>query len=115
MINTPRQRDLLLLTCIALGLRWLMMPWAETVDADAVSRIFLAKQWSLTPGWISEGVWGPFHFYLFGSAFWVSNDHVWVSSFLQILISGLTVIPLYLLGNRIHGRWGGWLPLCFMP
>ncbi|UTW63915.1 glycosyltransferase family 39 protein [bacterium SCSIO 12741] len=114
MINTPRQRDLLLITCVALCLRWLMMPWAETVDADAVSRIFLAKQWAAHPDWISEGVWGPFHFYLFGSVFWLTDDHVWASTFLQTVISGLTAIPLYLLGSRLYGRVGGWACALFL-
>ncbi len=68
---------------------------ADIVDADAVSRIFIAEQWISDPKWFYEGVWAPFHFYFTAFAIVIFEDRVLGPMYLTALFGALTAFPIY--------------------
>ncbi|PCJ78148.1 MAG: hypothetical protein COA57_16285 [Flavobacteriales bacterium] len=89
------QRNLWLLFFAALTVKIILLPFAQTVDCDAVSRIFLSLQWLENPHWITNSVWGPFHFYLNGIALWLYKDHIITPKLVNILFSCASIFPFY--------------------
>lgn len=95
ILQTPYRRDILLITLAALVARLIAIPWAETVQADAVSRIHIAYEWLLDPYYIKEGYWGPLHHYLNALFMLVLPGKTAGPLALNILCASLTTIPLY--------------------
>ena len=79
----------------ALSLRLLILPWSQTVHADAVTRIFLSADWLANPHYISSGYWGPLHIYLNALSLWLFSDQVITPKVLNILFVTFSVPPLY--------------------
>ena len=95
-------------------LKLLLLPFAQTMDADAVSRTLISKDWLQHPVWITQGVWGPFHFYLTGLALFIWNNSIYAPVVLNILLSGLTLLPFYYLVKREFNPDGAFVTTCFL-
>ncbi len=95
IFQLPFRRDILLIALAALVVRLASIPWARTVQADAVSRIHIAYEWLLDPYYIKEGYWGPLHHYLNALFMLVLPGKTAGPLALNILCAALTVIPLY--------------------
>lgn len=95
IFNNPHRRDALLIAAAALLVRLMMLPWAQTVQADAVSRIHIAGEWLRDPHWITHGYWGPLHHYLNALFMLVFPGKVLGPQVLNVLAASLTAIPLY--------------------
>ncbi|XOV68438.1 MAG: ArnT family glycosyltransferase [Fluviicola sp.] len=80
---------------LAFFLRLVLLPFAQVVDADAVTRIFMAQEWWESPAWISEGVWPPLHQYFYGLIVGLSGDHQTVPIIVTIALSSLSAIPMF--------------------
>jgi len=81
---------------IGLLVRLIALPFVQTDDADAVSRIFIAYRWLQNPYLIKSAVWLPIHHYLNALAIWISGGElVYTPKILNILFAVATVIPLY--------------------
>ena len=88
--------QILLIIVIGLIIRLIALPFVHTVDADAVTRIFIAYRWLQNPYFISSAVWLPLHHYLNAFVIWVSGGELIYSlKTLHILFAVATVIPLY--------------------
>lgn len=85
---------------IAILTRVCVFPFAQTIDADAVSRTFLTLDWMDQPHWIGEGVWLPFHYYLNTIALFIWDDQVYSPALLNSLFSLLTIPAFYQLTKR---------------
>ncbi len=85
---------------ISLLFKIVLLKYAQTVDCDAVSRIFISMDWYENPHWIRDGVWLPFHFYLNGFAFWIYNDRELSPAILNILFSCFSIFPFYYFVKR---------------
>ena len=88
-------RNILLIVLLALITRLIVLPWSQTVHADAVSRVFIAADWLKNPHYITEGYWGPLHHYLNALFMTLFPGNIVGPKMLNILLASLTVIPLY--------------------
>jgi hypothetical protein len=95
ILQNPYRRDILLIALAALVVRLVAIPWAHTVQADAVSRIHIAYEWLLDPYYIKEGYWGPLHHYLNALFMLVLPGKTAGPLALNILCASLTAIPIY--------------------
>lgn len=80
---------------LAFSVRLILLPWSQTVHADAVSRVFIAVNWLDNPHYISDGYWGPLHHYLNALFIWLFRSWIVGPKMLNILLASLTVFPLY--------------------
>lgn len=90
-----------------LAVRLIILPWSQTVHADAVSRVFLALDWLAHPHYIANGYWGPLHHYLTALALWILPDWVIAPKVLNILFASLSVFPLYWFTKNVFGNRQG--------
>ncbi len=95
ILQQPYKRDVLLIVLAGIIARLIALPWAQTVHADAVSRVHIAYEWLLDPYYIKEGYWGPLHHYLNGLFMLIFPGKVTGPVVLNILCASLTAIPLY--------------------
>ena len=95
MLKKPYSTDLLMIVLGALVLRLAELPWAQVVQADAVSRIHIALEWKRSPHWITHGYWGPLHHYLNALFMALFPGKALGPTVLNILAASLTAIPLY--------------------
>lgn len=91
-----------------------LFPFAQTLDADAVSRVFLSLDWLDNPRWISASGWGPFHFYLNGVFLSMWSDRVYAPVVLNIFISVLTLLPFYYFTRREFNEQGAFVATCIL-
>lgn len=80
---------------LALVVRLIILPWSQTVHADAGSRILIALNWLDNPHYITDGYWGPLHHYLNAFFLWLFPGWIIGPKVLNILLASLTVFPLY--------------------
>jgi len=99
--NNTDHRKIVLLFIIGFVLRCICLPFAQVVDADAVSRVFMAQEWWGNPTFIIEGVWPPFHQYLYGILIGISGDRVYVSIIFMLVLSALLSWPVYSIVKRV--------------
>ncbi|PWL24218.1 MAG: hypothetical protein DCO96_14540 [Fluviicola sp. XM-24bin1] len=100
---------------IGLFLRLILFPFAQVVDADAVTRIFMAQEWWEDPAWISEGVWPPLYQYFYGIIVGITGNHQTIPILVSILLSSLSAIPMYHFVKReINERAAFWMALALV-
>ncbi|MFZ1694784.1 MAG: glycosyltransferase family 39 protein [Flavobacteriales bacterium] len=107
LLQKPHRTDLLLIAGGAMLLRLAMLPWAQTVQADAVSRIHIALEWLQDPHWITHGYWGPLHHYLNALFMLVFPGKALGPQMLSVLAASLTAIPLYGFTLKVFGSRRG--------
>lgn len=88
-------RIVILIMLLAISFRLAILPWSQTVHADAVTRIFLSADWLANPHYISHGYWGPLHVYFTAFSLWLFPDQVTAPKLLNILFVTFSVPPLY--------------------
>ncbi len=98
--NNTDHRKIVLLFMIGFALRCICLPFAQVVDADAVSRVFMAQEWWGNPAFIIEGVWPPFHQYLYGILIGISGDRAYVPIIFTMVLSALLSWPVYSIVKR---------------
>ena len=91
-----------------------LLPFAQTTDADAVSRVFLSLNWLEHPHWIKTSVWAPFHFYITGFALYLWNDLVYSPKVVNLIFSSLTLIPFYFFTKREFNKNGAFIAAVFL-
>lgn len=91
-------------------LRICCLPFTQTVDADAVSRVFMSWVWMEKMEFIAQGVWLPFHQYLLGIGFWLWPDLVLTPKLINLLVFTICVWPFYKFCNMLFGEKTAWLP-----
>ncbi len=112
VINTHPLASLVL---VGLLLRLILLPFTQVVDADAVTRIFMAQEWWENPIWISEGVWPPLHQYFYGVIVGITGDHQTTPILISMLLSSLSAIPMYhFIKREFHERAAFWISLALV-
>lgn len=115
LLTSYDNKLLLLLVFGTFFLKLILYPWAQVIDADAVSRIFMAREWWEHPKFITEGVWLPLHEYLFGIVVGISNDLIHTPIVVNLFLSSLTAIPLYHFTRReFNAQAAPWVALAFV-
>jgi len=108
-------RQILLLMAIGLLVRLLILPFSQTIDADAVTRIFMAYNWLKDPELITSAVWLPLHLYSNAAAIWLSGDLVFGPKLMNILFAIATVPPLYkFVKNEFNSEGAFWVTLTYL-
>lgn len=107
LLPKTNRNDALLIAAAALIVRLAMLPWAQTVQADAVSRIHIALEWLQDPHWITHGYWGPMHHYLNALFMLVFPSKALGPQVLSVLAASLTAIPLYGFTLTVFGSQRG--------
>ena len=77
LLTNSRQKQVYLLCILLLITKLCLLPFAQTVHPDAVSRVFGAIEWMNDPHWIKSATWCPFHFYLNGIALSIWNNPIY--------------------------------------
>lgn len=98
---------------LGLLLRFVALPFAQVVDSDAVTRIFIAKNWLLSPELISEGVWLPLHHYFNAIIIWITGSHITAPIVAHMLLGVFTAIPIYRFTKREISADGAWFAALF--
>lgn len=60
-----KQKDVIFIIIIGLIIRFVLLPYSQTVHADAISRVLNAQTWLSNPYYIIADIWGPFNQYLY--------------------------------------------------
>lgn len=108
-----KKRIFWLAACLLL-LKLLLLPFAQTTDADAVTRTFLSEDWLAHPIWIINTVWGPFHFYLTAFVLTIWHNQINAPIVLNIILSSLMLLPFYYLVKREVNENGAFVASCFL-
>lgn len=113
-IGTPHiNRTILTIALLFFGVKLILLPFAQTVDADAVSRIFLSHDWKNNPHWIATSVWAPFHFYLNGAALMIWDNVIYTPKLVNIIFSVGTLFPFYFFTKREFNAQGAIIATIF--
>lgn len=105
----------LIVVFISLFLKITLLPFAQVVDADAVTRIFMAQEWWENPVWISEGVWPPLHQYFYGFIVGITGDHQTTPVLVSILLSSLAAIPMFhFIRREFNEKAAFWIALALV-
>ena len=106
---------ILFVVSIGLLLRVLLFPFAQVIDADAVTRIFMAQEWWDNPTLITEGVWPPLHQYFYGIVYGLTGNYQTIPVFVSILLSSLSAWPMYLFVKReFNEKAAFWISLALV-
>lgn len=115
MKNVVNSYPLAVIVGIGFTLRLILLPFAQIVDADAVTRIFMAQDWWENPTLISEGVWPPMHQYFYGLIVGISGDHQTIPILVSMLLSSLSAIPMYqFIKREFNERAAFWIALALV-
>ena len=104
---------LYLTVSIGILIRIAFIPFIQNTDADAVSRIFIAENWLENPRFLTEGIWPPLHYYFNSFAILISGERIYSPMLLHIVITCLTVIPLFHFTKREFSPKGAWFTIAF--
>lgn len=102
------------LTAITLLIKLFLLPFSQTVNADAVSRIYAAVNWAENPTWITHNFWAPFHFYIHGVGLILWNNPIYTPKIVTVLFSVFTLIPFYYLTKREFNKNGAFVASCLL-
>ncbi len=103
-----------LLVFITLVVKLILLPFSQTINADAVSRIFASLKWMENPSWTTSSIWAPFHFYIHGSGLMIWNNLIYTPKIITILFSVATLIPFYFLTKREFNKSGALIATIFL-
>lgn len=81
-------------------IKLLILPFVHEIDADGVTRIYLALQFAHNPQVINSGNWPPIFFYIMGGALRLFNHPHSTPIVVNILFSVLLIFPLFSLLKR---------------
>lgn len=112
---TDKRIAIPILLFIGFFIRITLLPFAQVVDADAVTRIFIAERWWDNPTWITEGVWLPFHQYFYGGIIGIFGNTQTIPILISLLLSVLTAIPMYnFVAREFHKKAAFWVTLALL-
>lgn len=103
-----------LLVFITLVVKLILLPFSQTINADAVSRVFSSLKWMENPTWTSSSVWAPFHFYIHGFGLMIWNNLIYTPKIITILFSVFTLLPFYFLTKREFNKSGALIGTIFL-
>ncbi len=118
MVGLIKNKTAWMLFLFAAFSRFILLPFAEITDADAVTRIFTADDLINSPRVISEGVWLPLHYYLISISILISGELWYGPMIFHVLIAAATVFPLYRFTAREFSERGAFwavLVYCLSP
>jgi hypothetical protein len=90
---------------IALGARLLALPFSVFDSGDSATRVWLAWQWLENPYVITDGVWGPLHFYMLAAMLSLWPDPVWAPIALHVALGSLVPVVVYYIALEWFGDW----------
>ncbi|MGB0881408.1 MAG: ArnT family glycosyltransferase [Vicingaceae bacterium] len=94
-------KDVVLIILLGLLIRFALMPYTQTVHADAISRILNAENWLKNPHYILADVWGPLSTYLYGFSIEFLGGKIYGPKIINILFASFTAYPLYWFSKNI--------------
>ena len=103
-----------LLVFITLVVKLILLPFSQTINADAVSRIFAAQNWMENPTWTTSSIWAPFHFYIHGFGLMLWNNTIYTPKLITIFSSVFTLVPFYFLTKREFNKTGAFIATIFL-
>lgn len=110
--NTHSKIYWLVITTLLIKLT--LLPFSQTINADAVSRIYASINWMENPTWLTSNIWAPFHFYIHGFGLMLWNNPVYTPKILTILFSVSTLIPFYFITKREFNEKGALIATVFL-
>jgi hypothetical protein len=116
-MGKPKNFSNPLIITILLGIlpRIAFLPHTMTDDGDAVTRLMIAEDWLHNPHIISNGTWGPLHFYLLSAILGLTGDRIVAPAVINILFSTLGGLALFYFSKREFGdRAGLFALLCYL-
>jgi hypothetical protein len=105
-----QDHPLLFIMGLAFFLRLSAFPYSDTVDSDAVSRVFMAQNWANNPEFIWHGTWLPFHQYFIGSFLLVFPSITITPIILNIVLATATVWAVYHFTALLFDKTNAWFP-----
>jgi 4-amino-4-deoxy-L-arabinose transferase-like glycosyltransferase len=109
-----KKLNIFLLVAAVFIFKLILLPFSETTDADAVTRIFLSIKWLDNPHWIMTDVWAPFHYYLNAFSLSIWDNRVIMPKLVQVTISCLTLLPFYFFVKREFNEKGAFFATLFL-
>lgn len=93
---------------LCLALRLAALPFAQVIDADAVTRVFDARDWLQEPYPITEGIWLPLHKLFLALCVWVSGSVVEFPVLVHALCGAALAVPAHALLTRAFPNSPAW-------
>lgn len=92
---------LLIFSIVLLIIKLSLLSFVHAIDADGITRVLMSRQWAQDSGIIKSGSWLPLYFYLMGIALKVCDNQYYTPLVVNIVLSVLTLFPLYFLMKRL--------------
>jgi 4-amino-4-deoxy-L-arabinose transferase-like glycosyltransferase len=113
--NIPEDKKKIIVVILFITLlKLILLPYTQTVNPDAITRVFDSIKWLDNPIWIKQSVWGPFHFYLNAAILKIWYNPVFAPKILNIIFSSLTLIPFYYFTRREFNSNGAFIASIFL-
>jgi hypothetical protein len=109
----PDNQLLYIIVTIGVLLRIAFIPFVQITDADATSRILIAETWIETPTFLTDGIWLPIHNYFISLSLIISGERIYGPAIFHIIITCLTIVPLYHFTKREFSEKGAWFAIVF--
>ncbi len=94
-------RDSAPLFVLSLCARFLALRFSTIESGDSAARVWLGWRWLDHPFFMTDGVWGPLHFYLIGGALFLWPDPVWGPTLLHVVMGASVPVAVYGLSREI--------------
>ncbi|MEO8464148.1 MAG: glycosyltransferase family 39 protein [Gammaproteobacteria bacterium] len=102
--HTALLNETLAIFTLALAMRLALAPYATLASADTASRIWSGWLWLEHPHLITEGVWGPLHYYLNGVTLFFWRDPVWAPLLVHVVLGAMLPVVVYRLTLEMFGN-----------
>lgn len=104
--HIQKYQEIIVLCLISLLVRLIIMPYAQSTDADATSRVFLARELMDNFRLIMSGHWAPIHHYFNALSLLIIPDNAYGPKVLSILFAVASCIPLYFFTKNEFNKQG---------
>jgi 4-amino-4-deoxy-L-arabinose transferase-like glycosyltransferase len=101
-----KHKEILIICSISLLVRLIVMPFAQSTDADATSRVFIAQELLDNFRLILSGHWAPFHHYINALSLLIIPNNVYGPKIFHILFAVASCIPLYYFTKNEFNKQG---------
>lgn len=113
MPKLSEKQYLVLLVIFGIITRLICIPFVQITDSDATSRVFIAEKWLENPQFITDGIWLPLHYYLNAIAIAIFDNRLYGPMIIHILLTSLTILPLFQFVKREYSLKGAWFSILF--
>jgi hypothetical protein len=101
-----KYKEIIIICILSLVVRLIIIPYAQSTDSDAASRVFIARNLLDNFQLLLSGYWGPIHHYFNALSLLIIPGNVYGPEVLSILFAVASCIPLYFFTKNEFNKQG---------